>query len=92
MVQKDGPQAIPNFWRGIHVDAALQADDGVCSAVIHYDFNAASRSVPNTFQGMTSFTVSRRLFSRFIDRVTAVSISFVKAALAGDNLLLPASS
>jgi hypothetical protein len=37
--RQDGLQMIANIWRGIHVNTALQADDGVHATVIHSNFD-----------------------------------------------------
>src|ERR1700727_2387045 len=57
ILQEDGPQAIPNIWRGIHVNASPQMDNGVFAA-FHFNLDVAGRTICNSLQAITSVAAS----------------------------------
>src|ERR1700757_540339 len=57
--EENGPQAIPNIRRGIHVNASLQMDNGVFAA-FHFNLDVAGRTISNSLQAITSAAASRR--------------------------------
>src|SRR5260370_211943 len=68
--RENGPQAIANVRRGLHINAALQADNGVFATVIHCNFDVVGRTVSNSFQAITSYTGARGVITSLLPSST----------------------